>query len=177
MKSSPILFILTVVGCRANEASQRDVAAEPLKAQAAVAVVCQWLRVAPTLHKGDSLHLYADSSAQGFIPWPPNRLARISRWKIRYMSKEPVGTRQDWRQGYTDGGDAACMRDGEPGCVSLPTLCLGAEAEYSCEAFALTPDSLLLSTGAQYIRLTPIITTADSQRLPNKALQQTPRTR
>jgi len=147
--------MLALATCRAGEPA-RTSSSEPLKPQPALALVGNWLRVAPEHLKGDTLRLRADSSAEGIIPWPPNKFASVTYWKIRYMSKDPVGTRHDWRQGYTDGGDAECMREGELGCVSLPTLCLGATGQYKCEAFALTPDSLLVSTGLQYVRLTPI---------------------
>jgi hypothetical protein len=155
MKLVRILLALPLAGCQANESPNNSALAEPVRPHAAVSLVGDWLVVAPSRLKGDTRRLRADSTAEGIIPWPPNRYARVSRWKIRYMSKDPVGTREDWRQGFSDGGDAECMRDGEPGCVSLPTLCLGAEAQYVCEAFAQPADSLLLSTGLQYVRIAP----------------------
>jgi hypothetical protein len=151
MTRSGLWLAVLLVACTKEPVEE---AAEPFVPTPPVAFLGDWIRIAPAAIRGDTLRLRADSTADGVIPWPPNRMARISRWKIRFGSKDPVGTRADWRQGYTDGGDAECvLRDGGPECVSLPLLCLGASGEYMCSAFAFTPDSLSLASGLRYIRL------------------------
>jgi hypothetical protein len=122
-----------------------------------VGLMGDWIRIAPAEFAGDTLSLRPDSTATGLIPWPATkvRMARISRWKVQFGSKDPASSRADWRQGHTDGGDAGCAMGTERGCVSMPMLCLGATKQYFCSAFKYTaPDSLDLHMfGLRYVRL------------------------
>lgn len=147
------IVLALLAACRGSEQTVAEKDSLPPIPRVPIAFVGNWLRVAPARLRGDTIQLLADSSARGVIPWPPNRLARLSHWTIRLGSKDPVGARQDWRQGHSDGGDADCVLRDNPACVSLPLLCLGASAEHLCQVFVVTPDSLLLADGQRYIRL------------------------
>jgi hypothetical protein len=157
MKRSLLLSVAFLMACSPDPKTSRVASlAVPVPAgptRLPVALVGQWVAVAPYSVSGDSLSLRPDSSAQGIIPWPPNRLARISRWKVQFGSRDPVGTREDWKQGHRDGGDPECSFGNDPGCVSLPMLCLGALKQYLCEAFQYSaPDTLTLRSGLRYVR-------------------------
>lgn len=156
MRGWTLMFTLLVVAgaCGRTDASRSEaVAASPIPRRPR-AFVGAWRRIAPTRLRGDTLRLSADSSAEGIVPWPPNRLARISRWRIRFGSKDPAATRADWRQGYSDGGDAECVLQDNPSCTSMPLLCLGAATEVICSPFVVTADSLMLADGQRFVRLT-----------------------
>ncbi|MEP6622409.1 MAG: hypothetical protein ABJE47_24005 [bacterium] len=118
-----------------------------------VALLGDWIGVAPPAVRGDTLTLRPDSTARGIIPWGPDRLVAISRWKVVFRSKDPAATRADWQQGHVDGGDIDCVADSAKGCVSLPELCLGTSSQYDCGAFKYTrSDSLTLQSGVRYVR-------------------------
>lgn len=117
-----------------------------------VALVGSWLNIGTGRLRGDTLRLSADSLADAIIPWG-QRYAKVHRWKVIFGSRDPVGTREDWRGGYSDGGDPECIFGNGDGCVSLPMLCLGATKEYSCAAFAIAGDTLLVASGLKYLRL------------------------
>ena len=137
-------------------ACTRDVPPAPLEPapRSAVGLVGDWVRIAPTSLRGDTLTLRVDSTALGIVPWASNgRLAIVKRWKIMFTSRDAVVARDDWAQGHRDGGDAECSFGDGVGCISGPILCLGAGKEYQCEAFKYTPDSLSLQHGSRFIRL------------------------
>ena len=130
-----------------------------------IALYGDWVRVRTPLQPGDTLRLTADSTAQGIIPWPPGGVAKITRWKLVYASRDPVVEREDWRRGHRDGGDADCLFGRAPdpaSCRSLPYLCLGGLTQYHCEKFVYMPDSLLFSTGLRYVRLRMVASATDS---------------
>lgn len=147
------IVLALLASCRGGEQTVAETDSLPPVPRVPVAFVGAWLRVAPIRLRGDTIQLLADSTARGIIPLPPNRLTRLSHWKVRHGSRDPVDTRQDWRQGHSDGGDADCVLRDNPACVSLPLLCLGASAEYLCQVFIVTSDSLLLADGQRYVRL------------------------
>jgi hypothetical protein len=166
MRFGAIFLSLLVLAC-SSDAEQAHVAtsapdtlASLAPPPAPVGLYGEWLRVAPPALAGDTLRLAADSTASGVVPWPPHTrsLARITRWHVRYASRDAVTEREDWRQGHTDGGDADCFLRREPNptrCRSLPLICLGGLTEFACEKFVYTPDSLLFSTGLRYVRIHP----------------------
>ncbi len=165
MRLSVLVIALLAFACTGNTDSV-DVAnavADTLAPQpppAPIGLYGDWLRVAPPALAGDTLRLSADSTAAGVIPWPPQGLARITRWHLRYASRDAVAERADWRQGHGDGGDAACFLQREPDpaqCRSLPVICLGGLTDVYCEKFVYTPDSLLFSSGLRYVRIRPSI--------------------
>ena len=142
----------TLAGCG------REVAKAPLAdsiplPRLAIGFVGDWLTIAPSSLRGDTLRLGIDSSATGVIPWSRRGMVRVSHWKIRYGSKDSVAARADWRYGFKDGGDTECVVGDAPGCISMPLLCLGASGESLCVAFLLKGDSLLLSSGLRYVRV------------------------
>jgi hypothetical protein len=171
MRFGALFISLLVLAC-SRDAEQAHVAtsapdtlAPPAPPPAPVGLYGDWLRVAPPALAGDTLRLSADSTAAGVVPWPPQTrsLARITRWHVRYASRDPVVDRADWRQGHTDGGDADCFLRREPNpsrCRSLPLICLGGLTQFSCEKFVYTPDSLLFSTGLRYVRIHPVTAAA-----------------
>jgi hypothetical protein len=126
---------------------------KPPSGRPPVGLVGDWVRIAPTSLRGDTLTLRADSSAAGVIPWGNGRLAIIKRWKIMFTSRDAVVAREDWAQGHADGGDPECSFGPGTGCISGPIICLGAGKQYQCETFKYTPDSLFLSHGSRFIRL------------------------
>jgi len=155
MRSVSLCWLSLVIGC-GDEASRVSEQRAPDGPRLPAGLIGQWLVVAPYALSGDTLTLRADSTATGIIPWPPpkDRMAKIARWKVQFGSKDPVGTRRDWTEGYTDGGDPECMLDNAPGCVSLPMLCLGAPNQYFCSAFRFVPpDSLAIQAGLRYVRV------------------------
>lgn len=142
-----LITILAVVACA------RDVPPPPVAtARPAVGLVGDWLRVAPDSLRGDTLILRADSTALGVVPWQ-GRLAIIKRWKIVFTSHDSVAARSDWAQGHADGGDGECYIGDTTGCISAPIICLGAGKQFQCEAFKYSPDSLTLSHGSRFVRL------------------------
>jgi hypothetical protein len=150
-----LLLAMPFTGCRSEQGLPPPLAANAPRAP--VALIGDWVRVAPATLRGDTLSLRADSSARGVIPWgTATTFVRISRWQLRFASRDPVAAREDWRQGHKDGGDADCATGRTAaGCTSLPLLCLGAANEYQCEAFEFSPpDSLAFSSGLRYIRAT-----------------------
>ena len=158
MQSLKIFAALTIgllsAACAQKESDASSVAvtsAEIVPPRGAPVLSGTWLRIAPLYAGDDTLRLQADSGASGLIPWPPDKLARITHWKLKFMSMDPPAEREDWRYGHKDGGDPECMRD-NPACVSLPVLCLGAADQYICEAFHVAGDSLLLSSGLRFVR-------------------------
>ncbi len=146
---------LLLLGACLVMACTRDVPPKPLPPtpRSSVGLVGDWLRVAPTSLRGDTLTLRPDSTALGIIPWSNGRLAIITRWKIMFTSRDAVVAREDWAQGHKDGGDPECIFGDGAGCISGPIICLGAGKEYECEAFHYTADSLSLSHGSRFIRL------------------------
>jgi hypothetical protein len=166
MRFGALFITLLALGC-SGDAEQVHLATTatdtldlPAPPPAPVGLYGEWLRVAPSDLAGDTLRLSADSTAAGVIPWPPQTrsLARITRWHIRYASRDAVVEREDWRQGHADGGDTDCFLRREPDqsrCRSLPLICLGGLTQFSCEKFVYTPDSLLFSTGLRYVRIHP----------------------
>ena len=120
--------------------------------RSAVGLVGDWVRVAPTSLRGDTLTFRADSTAFGIVPWD-GRLTIVKRWKIMFTSRDAVVARDDWAQGHKDGGDPECSFGDGVGCISGPILCLGVGKQYQCEAFKYTADSLALSRGSRFIRL------------------------
>jgi hypothetical protein len=172
MRLLVFFIVLWTLACAGNTESG-DVAeavADTLAPQpppSPIGLYGDWLRVAPPALAGDTLRLAADSTAAGVIPWPPQGLARITRWHLRYASRDAVAERTDWRQGHGDGGDAACFLQREPDptqCRSLPLICLGGLTEFYCEKFVYTPDSLLFSSGLRYVRIRAL--TAAAPRMP-----------
>jgi len=142
----PLVVALTV-SCREAPPPR------PSPARLPVGLLGDWVRIAPTSLRGDTLTLRADSSASGIIPWSNGRLAVVKRWKLIFTSRDAVVAREDWAQGHTDGGDPECSFGPAVGCISGPIICLGAGREYQCEAFKYTPDSLFLWHGSQFVRL------------------------
>jgi hypothetical protein len=155
MRRSWAALLILALGC-SKDASHSRVVQIRDASRLPVGLIDQWVVVTPAALKGDTLTLRSDSTATGIIPWPPprDRMAKISRWKVQFGSKDPVGTRRDWKEGYSDGGDPECMLDNAPGCVSLPMICLGATRQYFCSAFRFVPpDSLALQSGLRYVRV------------------------
>ncbi|MCZ8205414.1 hypothetical protein [Gemmatimonas sp.] len=119
------------------------------------ALVGHWERQAPASLRGDTLTLNADSTASGLILWEETKVARAKHWTTRFGSRKPAAERQDWREGYEDGGEPECVLGLNPkGCVSLPMICIGALKEQSCQAFTfVAPDSLLFPDGSVFVRI------------------------
>lgn len=132
-----------------EETLQSQVLREP------VALAGSWLWESPKRLAGDTLTLRKDKTAQGVIPWDGVRDLRVSRWETRFGSKDSVAARNDWRQGFTDGGDPECFRTPQPsGCISLPMLCIGVISMKNCRSFAmLALDTLVLSDGSRFRRV------------------------
>ena len=158
---------LSLGACRGRDDTPASRGALPAVPRVARAFVGDWLRVAPQRLRGDTLRLRADSTADGIIPWPPDRLARVSRWKLRFGSKDPVDARGDWREGFTDGGEADCVMRDDAACISMPLLCLGAAVEVMCNAFVVTSDSLLLADGQRFRRVPARLASGSFSRSPS----------
>jgi hypothetical protein len=162
MRSRALFIVFMSLACTRDSetldvaSSHVDTLTQPTPPPEPIGLYGEWLRVAPRALAGDTLRLSPDSTAFGVIPWPPQGLARITRWHLRYASRDAVTDREDWRQGHGDGGDADCFFRREPDparCRSLPLICLGGLTQFSCEKFVYTPDSLLFSTGLRYVRI------------------------
>lgn len=153
------MVALAVVGCEqpGDRAIQSETALPPIPRRP-VAFFGTWQRVAPIGLRGGLVQFTAEARAAGAVPWPGRGMVPIDGWEVRFMSRDPVGSRQDWRSGYSDGGDASCL-SGDSSCVSLPMLCVSARGEWLCEAFEVSADSLLTSSGLRYARVRE---TADS---------------
>lgn len=150
MRIQSLALIALLAGCGQPDTPKPTVS----RPRPPVGLYGQWIQVAPQARAGDTLRLNADSTARGVITWSDGRLARITRWQIKYASSEPPTEREDWSGGYSDGGDAGCMSAEASGCMSLPLLCLGVTGDYLCQAFKfVAPDSLLFEHGsARYVR-------------------------
>ena len=142
----------TLAGC-GREVAKAPIADSIPVPRLAIGFVGDWLTIAPSSLRGDTLRLGIDSSATGVIPWSRQGMVRVSHWKIRYGSKDSVAARADWRYGFKNGGDTECVFGDAPGCISMPLLCLGPSGESLCVAFLLKGDSLLLSSGLRYVRV------------------------
>ena len=148
MRALLLLIAILTIACR--DAPEPP---KPPTPRAPVGLVGDWVRIAPAHLRGDTLTLRADSSAVGIVPWSNGRLASIKRWYIVFTSRDAVVARADWAQGHADGGDAECIFGAATGCISGPIICLGGGKQFQCEAFKYTSDSLFLSHGSRFIRL------------------------
>lgn len=156
MRGRVACIILVALACKGDsETATVDTAVADTLPPAPIGLYGEWLRVAPSALAGDTLRLSPDSTAAGLIPWAPKGLARVTRWHVRYGSRDAVAARADWRQGHADGGDAPCVfrLESPTHCRSLPLLCLGGLTQFACEKFVYTPDSLLFSSGLRYVRI------------------------
>lgn len=86
------------------------------------------------MSSSDTIVLNADSSARGWI-LSEGRRVPVSRWKVAYLSTDPVGSRRDFGLKLQDGGDAKCMNDRNASCVSAPVLCVNVKEYYRCVVF------------------------------------------
>lgn len=143
---------LSAVACTREPAAE----VKPDPPRTAVALVGKWHRVAPFRLRGDTLVLSASGTASGIVPYDDARDLRATQWSVQFGSRSPAGEREDWRHGYTDGGDPECFTGDNPACTSMPILCIGGDRLRSCNPFVLTPgDSLLIADGSQFKRLRP----------------------
>lgn len=101
----------------------------------------------------DTLVLREDSTASGVNRRVDDVPMRVTRWKVAFLSKDPITSRADVLGGiYQDGGDLSCTMAPDSTCVSAPVLCLGDTTSYDCLGFKYRGDSLALSNGARYER-------------------------
>lgn len=113
-----------------------------------------WVGKARRRSVNDTLVLLADSVARGWNREADGYAIAVSRWHLRYLSKDPVDSRHDWNGlRYQDGGDLSCVLRPDATCVSLPELCLGDGGRWDCMGFRFLRDSLALSNGERYRRV------------------------
>ena len=103
--------------------------------------------------RADTLALRPDSTASGWNRRPDQPAVMVSRWAVRFLSKDPVSSRSDWLgHRFQDGGDLTCTVKPDSTCVSAPVLCLGDDDALDCMGFRYQRDSLALSNGMRYVR-------------------------
>jgi hypothetical protein len=160
MLRSLLIVALLVSACHGKTAERVAETTTPSVPPPPIGFVGEWVQVAPVAYSGNTLTLRADSSASGRLPHyraDTAGVASATRWRVMFMSHEPVASRTDWWGGHTDGGEADCTLtggpDSPPGCRSGPLLCFGdADRWYGCLGFRFNQDSLALSTGDRYVR-------------------------
>lgn len=163
---TPVVALLMVC-CRGKAASHAAVpasdtaapathlqtAAQPIRGEAA-GLFGVWIAEPDATNAGDTLVLAPDSVARGWYRLSGLPPARVTRWWINYLSKEPQESRRDvFGHTYQDGGDVQCTFHPDSTCVSAPVFCLAYDATYTCLGFKYRAgDSLFLSDGARYVR-------------------------
>jgi len=156
MRGSFVVASLLLVACSQSDVAEQTVALESPRTPSGL--VGSWQRIAPSRLAGEVLTLNADSTASGRILWDGTRDVHATHWVVRFGSRDSIALRNDWRQGFADGGDPDCvLGKNNTGCISMPHLCLGATGEKSCQTFVyVAPDSLLLPDGSRFVRQAPV---------------------
>jgi hypothetical protein len=147
-----LLTFTSLTACKSDEPP-----AVPPKPRPPTALIGSWERQAPRALRGDTLTLRADSTANGLILWgeEQEQVVRSTHWYTFFASRDPVSERQDWRRGFTDGGDPECsFGPSQDGCISMPMICIGAIKQKACQSFVyVAPDSLLFHDGSVFLRI------------------------
>jgi hypothetical protein len=164
--------MLLLVACSKTPPASKRVSAS---AAPPVGLYGVWVSTQNHTSRQDTLFLLAHSVARGWSGKPGQPSMAVTRWQIKYLSKDPRDTRRDWNGGrYQDGGDLACTTAPDSTCVSAPVPCIGDAAPLDCMGSRFHGDSLALSNGANYRRAGADSDSASTRRT-NSAIVRTHR--
>jgi hypothetical protein len=145
-----VLLLYPTIGCGEERMPPGSTATLP---RLPVGLFGTWVQ-ASRVPAPDTLVLREDSTARGWNRRHDEPPMFVTRWKVAFLSKDPISSRADFLgMIYQDGGDLSCTMAPDSTCVSAPVLCLGDATKYDCMGFRYRNDSLALSNGARYQRI------------------------
>jgi hypothetical protein len=152
VRASHAIVALLFLACTRTPPASRHATARAAGAPP-VGLYGMWISTRDQPSGHDTLFLLPNSVARGRIGEPGQPAVTVTRWQIKYLSKDARDTRRDRLGGqYQDGGDLSCTVAPDSTCVSAPVLCIGDRTRLDCMGFAFHGDSLELSNGAKYRR-------------------------
>lgn len=144
------LLTLPVAACAENLGQ----AAEAAPATPSAALVGRWVRLAPSLLRGDTLQLAADSTAAGLVLVDGTRAVPATYWVVRSGSTAPTNAPNAGPPRPVAGGADGCAGERMPArCHEMPRLCIGDRRALTCTTYVyIAPNFLLLPDGSRFVR-------------------------
>lgn len=153
---SCLVLALSVGGCRDNAPPPVEKPA-PSPPRAPIAMLGTWLHRPSLDARHDTLVLHADSTATGWMKEETDSgtvVLAVARWKVAFMSKDPVVDRTDMPGRYQDGGDVICSMRPDSTCISAPVLCLEPVGRKPfCQGMTFRGDTLWLSNEGRFVHV------------------------
>ena len=151
---SSLMLALSAGGCR-DAPPPRVETPVPSPSRAPVGLVGTWVHRPALDARHDTLILRADSTATGWMKEETDSttVLPVQRWRVSFLSRDPVVARTDMPGRYQDGGDFSCTKHPDSTCVSAPVLCLGPVGQLDCQGMTFRADTLWLSNEGRLVRI------------------------